>query len=96
MESLIVLEMLISQTSESSSASSCESDTEDLYIMNKIENEIHPVSRYYEDVVPTFSIDEFKSHFRISRGSVEQLLQNIRTGYLKSGPGRSPIHIDNI
>ena len=51
---------------------------------------------FFEVVVPTYSVDEFKSHFRMTRGTLEKLCREVAaTGTIPEGNryGRPPIPV---
>ena len=51
---------------------------------------------FFEVVIPTYSVDEFKSHFRMTRGTLEKLCREVAaTGTIPEGNryGRPPIPV---
>lgn len=71
-----LIKLLESDSSSEASNLESEEDTMEvdeevtMYIEQKYNEGYHFISEYVASVIPTYSIDEFKSHFRISRTSV--------------------------
>lgn len=69
-----------------------ESDTEELYLLSQEYNRYHSIQRYTE-VISSYTLDEFKTHFRISRASLQTLVEDLKTRYL-SLSGRAAIPLE--
>ena len=64
------------------------------HFVTPLRNNINRIQNYYETVIPIYTLDEFRSHFRMSRSTVEQLCsQLVLTGEIPTihEHGRSPI-----
>ena len=59
--------------------------------------DLHRNQRFYENILPAYTTDEFKSHFRMTRGTFEPLCREVQaTGRFprQNAFGRPPIPLD--
>ena len=98
-EQLLVLnEILDFSLEEESVVNSDDDDIPNLAaVATYMRRDLHRNKDFYENVLPTCRIDEFKSHFRMTRGTFEALCREVQgTGRIpqQHAFGRPPIPLD--
>ena len=77
------------------------SDDDDITILAAVatymRRDLHRNKGFYENILPAYAIDEFKSHFRMTRGTFEALYREVQaTGrvpkFLNQEPGHDRQH----
>ena len=67
-------------------------------IATYMRRDLHRNQRFYENILPAYTTDEFKSHFRMTRGTFEPLCREVQaTGRVpkQHAFGRPPVPLDN-
>ena len=97
-EQLLVLNEILDFSLEEESVVNSDDDIPILAaVATYMRRDLHRNKDFYENVLPTYRIDEFKSHFRMTRGTFEALCREVQgTGRIpqQHAFGRPPIPLD--